>query len=51
MCAVTGHFAVLPCVDAADARSSAIAGQEALVPTGVVLRPFGAATRRATLGG
>jgi hypothetical protein len=32
-------------------RWSAIAGQEALVPTGVVLGPFGAATRRATLGG
>ena len=32
-------------------RTQAFAGQEALVPTGVVLRPFGAATRRATLGG
>ncbi len=34
-----------------DGGWSAIAGQEALVPAGVVLRPFGAAIGRATLGG
>ena len=33
MC-VTGHFAVPPCVDAADARWSAIAGQKAFGPHG-----------------
>ena len=35
----------------ADARWSAIGGEEALVPRGVALRPFGAAIGRATLGG
>ena len=43
----------MPCVrgrDVADARRSAISGQEALVPTGVAIRPFGAATHRDTLG-
>ena len=37
--------------DVADARWSAIAGQEAFFSTGVVVRPFGAATRRPSLGG